>query len=180
MRRRQFIALFGGAAALLLPPSARAQQADKLPTIGILGSTSAAWSHWLGALLQHLQELGWIENRTVAINYAWTEGNNRRYAELAAGLASRKVDVIVPLGTPAIVAAKKTTPPYLSSSHFLPTPSAKAWLLLSPIRAATSLDCRISSPTSSASGSKFCAISFTVFASSRFSPVPTIPPPSCR
>ena len=109
MRRRQFIALFGGAAALLLPPSARAQQADKLPTIGILGSTSAAWSHWLSALLQHLQELGWIENRTVAINYAWTEGNNGRYAELAAGLASRKVDVIVPLGTPAIVAAKKTT-----------------------------------------------------------------------
>jgi len=109
MRRRQFITLFGSAAALLLPPSARAQQADKLPTIGILGSTSAGWSRWLSPLLQHLQELGWTENRTVAIDYAWTEGNAQRYAELAADLANRRVDVIVPLGTPAIVAAKKAT-----------------------------------------------------------------------
>ncbi len=109
MRRRQFITLFGGAAVLLLAPSARAQQADKLPTIGILGSTSAAWNRWLIALLQHLHELGWIENRTVTIDYAWTEGNAARYAELAADLVSRRVDVIVPLGTPAIVAAKKAT-----------------------------------------------------------------------
>jgi putative ABC transport system substrate-binding protein len=59
--------------------------------------------------LQRLRALGWIENRTVTINYAWTEGHSERYAELAADLAARKVNVIVPLGTPAIVAAKKAT-----------------------------------------------------------------------
>lgn len=108
MRRRDFIQGIAGSAASW-PLAARAQQAAKLPTVGILGSTSAAWSHWLGALLQHLHELGWIENRTVTIDYAWTEGDAKRYAELAAELASRTVDVIVPLGTPAIVAAKKAT-----------------------------------------------------------------------
>jgi putative tryptophan/tyrosine transport system substrate-binding protein len=108
VRRRQFIALIGGAAALA-PLAARAQQADRLPTIGILASTSAAWSHWLAALVQRVHELGWIENRTVTIDYAWTEGHNERYATLAANLADRKVEVIVPLGTPAIIAAKKAT-----------------------------------------------------------------------
>jgi putative ABC transport system substrate-binding protein len=108
MKRREFITLLGGAAASL-PLAARAQQADKLPTIGILGSSSAAWSHWLGAFVQRLHELGWIENRTVTIDYRWTEGRNERYAEFAAELARRKVDVILPLGTPAIIAAKKAT-----------------------------------------------------------------------
>ncbi len=108
MKRREFITLLGGAAASL-PLAARAQQADKLPTIGILGSSSAAWGHWLGALVQRLHELGWIENRTVTIDYLWTEGRNERYAEFAAELARRKVDVILPLGTPAIIAAKKAT-----------------------------------------------------------------------
>jgi putative ABC transport system substrate-binding protein len=108
MKRREFITLLGGAAASL-PLAARAQQADKLPTIGILGSSPAAWSHWLGAFVQRLHELGWIENRTVTIDYRWTEGRNERYAEFAAELARRKVDVILPLGTPAIIAAKKAT-----------------------------------------------------------------------
>ena len=108
MRRRYFIALLGSA-VISSPLAPRAQPAAKLPTIGILGSTAAAWNHWLPALLQRLHELGWIENRTVTIDYAWTEGDAKRYAELAADLASRSVDLIVPLGTPAIVAAKKAT-----------------------------------------------------------------------
>lgn len=108
MQRRAFITLLGGA-AVSLPLAARAQQAEKLPTIGILGSSSAAWSHWLGAFVQRLHELGWIENRTVTINYRWTEGRNERYAEFGAEFARRKVDVILPLGTPAIIAAKNAT-----------------------------------------------------------------------
>jgi putative tryptophan/tyrosine transport system substrate-binding protein len=108
VKRREFIRLLGGAAASV-PFAVRAQQADKLPTIGILGSSSAAWGHWLGAFAQRLHELGWIENRTVTIDYRWTEGRNERYAEFATELARRNVDIILPLGTPAIIAAKKAT-----------------------------------------------------------------------
>jgi ABC-type uncharacterized transport system substrate-binding protein len=107
VRRRSFITLLGGAAGW--PLAARAQQAGKLPTIGILGSGSAAWSHLVSALMQRLRELGYIENRTVAIEYRWTEGRDERYAAMAAELVGLKVDIIVALGTPAIVAAKKET-----------------------------------------------------------------------
>jgi putative ABC transport system substrate-binding protein len=75
----------------------------------MLGSTPAAFSPWLAALLQRLRELGWIENRTMAIEYRWTEGHNERYAQLADELVRLKVDVIVALGSPAIVAAKQVT-----------------------------------------------------------------------
>jgi len=107
MQRRQFIALLGGAATW--PLTARAQQAGTLPTVGMLGSSLAAFNYWLPALLQRLHELGWIENRTLAIEYRWTEGRNERYAQLAAELVRLKVDVIVALGSPAIVAAKQAT-----------------------------------------------------------------------
>jgi putative ABC transport system substrate-binding protein len=106
MRRREFIL---GSMATAWPVVGRAQTLGKLPTIGILGSTSAAWNHWLAALLQRLHQLDWIENRTVTVEYRWTEGRNERYAELAADLVRSNVNIIVPLGTPAIFAAKKAT-----------------------------------------------------------------------
>jgi putative ABC transport system substrate-binding protein len=110
MKRRAFVTLIAGAAAApILPFAARAQQPGKLPTIGILGSASIAWSKLTAALLQRLRELGYVENRTIAIEYRWTEGRNERYAEIAAELVRLKVDVIVALGSPAIVAAKKAT-----------------------------------------------------------------------
>jgi putative tryptophan/tyrosine transport system substrate-binding protein len=112
MKRREFITLLiGGAAAtpMLWPLAARAQQAGRPPVIAVLGGSAAAWNHWLAAFVQRLRELGWIENRTVTIEYYWTEGRNERHAEFAAEVVRRKVDVIVPLGTPAIVAAKKVT-----------------------------------------------------------------------
>jgi putative ABC transport system substrate-binding protein len=59
--------------------------------------------------LQRLRQLGWIENRTVAVEYRYTEGHNERYPQLAAELVRLKVDVIVPMGSPAIVAAKGAT-----------------------------------------------------------------------
>jgi putative tryptophan/tyrosine transport system substrate-binding protein len=59
--------------------------------------------------MQRLRELGYIENRTVAIEYRWTEGRNERYAAMAAELVGLKADIIVALGTPAIVAARKAT-----------------------------------------------------------------------
>ena len=109
MRRREFITLLGGAAAAW-PLAARAQQAGKLPTIGFLGaSTPSAESQWVAAFVQRLRELGWIEGRTVAIEYRWAEGRSERFAEIAAEFVRLKVDVIVTIGTAAVVAAKQAT-----------------------------------------------------------------------
>jgi len=107
MRRRDFIGFVGGAAAAW-PLVARAQQ-PKLPTIGFLGSTTpSAMSQWVAAFVQRLRELGWIEGRTVAIEYRWAEGRIERYAEIAAEFVRLKVDVIVTVGI-AVSAAKQAT-----------------------------------------------------------------------
>jgi putative ABC transport system substrate-binding protein len=109
MRRRDFIALLGSAAASW-PLAARAQQSGKLPTVGFLGATTPLHgSQWAAAFVQRLRELGWIDNRTVAIEYRWAEGRDERFAELAAEFIRLKVDVIVTYGTPPAIAAKKAT-----------------------------------------------------------------------
>jgi putative tryptophan/tyrosine transport system substrate-binding protein len=108
MTRREFISLLGGAAAW--PLAARAQQPAKLPTIGFLGAgTSSSHGQWAAAFVQRLHELGWIEGRTVAIEYRWAEGRTERFDEIAAEFVRRKVDVIVTSATAAIVAAKQAT-----------------------------------------------------------------------
>src|SRR5271166_3902305 len=108
MKRREFISLFGGAAAAW-PLAASAQHAGKLPTIGYLGSgTPATQGQWTAAFVQRLRDLGWIEGRTVAIEFRWAEGRNERYSAIAAEFVRRKVDVIVAIGT-AVVAAKEAT-----------------------------------------------------------------------
>ena len=108
MRRREFISLLGGAAATW-PLAARAQQSAKLPTIGFLGAaTPIAWKEWVAAFVRRLQELNWIEGRTVKIEYRWAEGIEQHYTELAAELVRLKVDVIVTSGA-AVNAAKQAT-----------------------------------------------------------------------
>jgi putative ABC transport system substrate-binding protein len=110
MRRREFITLLGGVATAAWPLAARAQQAAKLPTIGFLGqSTRSATSEWVAAFVQRLRELGWIENRTVAIVYRWVEGREDRFTEVADEFVRLKVDVIVTSGTPEVLAAKQAT-----------------------------------------------------------------------
>ena len=94
MRRREFIKLLGGTVTAW-PLAARAQQAGKLPTIGFLGSDASAWSPYTAAFVQRLRELGWIEDRTIAIQYRWSEGRAARNAEIAAEFVRLKVDVIV-------------------------------------------------------------------------------------
>jgi putative ABC transport system substrate-binding protein len=109
VRRREFITLLGGAAAAW-PLAARAQQAAKVPIIGFLGADRAvAQRPWVDAFVQRLRELGWVEGRTVVIEYRWAEGRTERYAEIAAEFVRRKVDIIVTYGTPSALAAKRST-----------------------------------------------------------------------
>jgi putative ABC transport system substrate-binding protein len=106
--RREFITLIGGAAAVW-PLSARAQQSGKLPIIGLLGaSTRLGWRDLVAAFLTRLSELGWIDGRTIAIEYRWAEGRNERYTEIAREFVRLKVDVIVTVGG-AVAAAKQVT-----------------------------------------------------------------------
>jgi putative ABC transport system substrate-binding protein len=108
IRRREFIFILGGAAAAW-PLAARAQQPAK-PTIGFLVSgTALSHGPWVAGFVQRLRELGWIEGRTVAIEYRWAEGRADRAAEIAAEFVQRKVDVIVTSGTAFVVAAKQAT-----------------------------------------------------------------------
>src|SRR5215472_5522289 len=106
MRRREFITLLGGAAAW--PLAARAQQSGKVQTIGLLGAGASAWAPWTAAFVRRLHELGWIEGRTVAIQYRRAEGRTERLAEIAAEFVRLKVDVIVTGGN-AAVAAKQAS-----------------------------------------------------------------------
>jgi ABC-type uncharacterized transport system substrate-binding protein len=108
VRRREFIALLGGAAAAW-PLAARAQQAARLPTVGFLGlNTPSSQSQWTAAFVQRLRELGWSEGRTVVIEYRWAEGRSEHYAQFAAEFVRLKVDVIVTPGA-AVVAANQAT-----------------------------------------------------------------------
>jgi len=103
MRRREFIILLGGAA---IWPFAAPAQPTKLPTIGVLGGASpSTWNTWVAAFVQRLAELGWIEGRTVAIEYRWAEGSGKRASEFAAEFVRLKVDVILTAG--GVLAAVK-------------------------------------------------------------------------
>ena len=106
LRRRQFMTLLAGAAGW--PVAASAQRPTKLPTIGYLGSsTASAQSQWVAAFVQRLHDLGWIDGRTVAIQYRWAEGRTEGFQDIAAEFARLKVEVIVTSGTAPVLAAKQ-------------------------------------------------------------------------
>src|SRR6516164_2304888 len=102
IRRRELLAALGGAAAAW-PLVARAQQAGKVPTVGYLGAnTRSVDSQRQPAFVERLRELGWIEGRTLAIEYRWAEGSPERFGEIAAEFVRLKVDVIVTVGGPCL------------------------------------------------------------------------------
>jgi putative ABC transport system substrate-binding protein len=108
MKRRDFIALIGGATAAW-PLAVRAQRA-RVPMIGWLGGgTPATQSQWAVAFTERLRQLGWSEGSSIAIEYRWAEGRPERFAEIAAEFVRLKVDVILAAGTEAALAAKKAT-----------------------------------------------------------------------
>ena len=103
MRRREFIALLGGAVAAG-PLLARAQQLAKIPRIGIIDD-SPIWN----AFRQGLRDLGYLEGQNIAFEYRYAGGLPDRLAWVAAELVRRPVDLIATFGTPPTHAAKQAT-----------------------------------------------------------------------
>jgi len=108
MRRRQVIALIGGA-AVAWPLAARAQQAGKMPRIGILNNGSAALYSRTNPFFEGLRELGYKKGENLAIEFRFADWELNRLPDLAAELVALKVDVIVAGATPAARAAKQAT-----------------------------------------------------------------------
>jgi putative ABC transport system substrate-binding protein len=107
MRRRDFLVIFGSAAAAW-PLPARGQHA--VPLIGFLGGADPiGYKSQMDALLLGLRDYGYVEGNTIAIEYRWAEGRYDRLPALAAELVTRKVAVIITQGTPAAFAAKRAT-----------------------------------------------------------------------
>jgi putative ABC transport system substrate-binding protein len=108
MRRREFISLFGCAAAW---PFATAAQQLAVPVIGFLHSASAGpTANLVKGFRKGLFDLGFIEDQNVRIDFRWADGQNDRLPEMAADLVRRNVSVIAaPGSTPAALAAKAAT-----------------------------------------------------------------------
>src|SRR6185436_14613379 len=104
VRRREFIALVGGAIAC--PMGVRAQQqAGKVPRIGFLSLTSPSdRPPLLDAFRQRLRDLGWVEGQNIVIDYRYAQDRVGRLPDLAAELVRLKVDIIVSFGTQGVTA----------------------------------------------------------------------------
>jgi putative ABC transport system substrate-binding protein len=171
VKSREFITLFGGAAAAW--PFAASAQQGKPVTIGLLGSgTAAAQSEWTAAFVRRLRELGWNEGRNLTIEYRWAEGRGERFAEIAAEFVRLKVDVIVTHNTLPPLAAKQATS---AIPIVFATAGAQASSRVWRDRAATSPACRVSIPILPGSASNSCATSCPVCAGWRYWPSPAIP-----
>jgi putative ABC transport system substrate-binding protein len=110
MRRRKFVGLLGGAAALSsLWPLATGAQPTKLPTIGILLTGNPEPEVFLKVFRDALGEIGYAEGQNVRLEIRSAEGDSSLLPEKAADLVRLKVDIIVASLTPAILAAKQAT-----------------------------------------------------------------------
>src|SRR5262245_21989689 len=115
MRRREFISLLGGAAAVW-PLKARAQQGEQMRRIGVIVPASpddASYQTWIGVFLQALGQLGWSIGRNVRIDSHWATANVATIRRHAAELAALAPDVILTAGT-------STTGPMLEATRTVP------------------------------------------------------------
>ena len=103
--RRAFVTLLGGA-AVAWPLAARAQQSERVHTIGILASQSLPP---IQRFARKLRDYGYVEGQNLRLVSRFAEGRDERYPVMAAELAAMPVDLIVTWGTPAALAAKQAT-----------------------------------------------------------------------
>lgn len=110
MRRREFIALLCGAAALVVPHLTHAQQ-SMTPTLGFLHVVSpGTLPRFVEAFRAGLKDTGYVEGKNLTIEFRWAEGHPERLPALAADLVQRNVNVIAtPGNTGAALAAKAAT-----------------------------------------------------------------------
>jgi putative ABC transport system substrate-binding protein len=109
MRRREFIALVGGA-TFVWPLAASAQTQPKIPRVGyVFGGTPTSAKHVFEVFREGLRELGYVEGQTIVLEVRGAEGRPERIPELVAELVGLKVDVLVAVTSPAAVAAKNAT-----------------------------------------------------------------------
>jgi putative tryptophan/tyrosine transport system substrate-binding protein len=117
MRRREFLTLFGSAAAW--PVGARAQQADKLPTIGFLAlGPASAYARRVEALREGLRHLGYTEGKNIVIEFRWADSVDQLPA-LAAELVRINADVIFANSSTQVEPARRATKtiPIVFSNH---------------------------------------------------------------
>src|SRR6516165_3787551 len=110
VKRRAFIALFGGA-AVVWPMAAPAQQAEKIPTIGVLWHAGSAEQEapYFNAVIEGFKGLGYVEGRNIRFEHRFPNDTPDRFRSLAAELVSLKVDVIVTWGGATAPYAKDAT-----------------------------------------------------------------------
>src|SRR5947207_604848 len=105
MNRREFMSLLGGA-AVAWPLAARAQQSERVRTIGILASQPLPP---IQRFARKLRDYGYVEGQNLRLVSRFAEGRDERYRDMATELAAIPVDLIVTWGTPAALAAKQAT-----------------------------------------------------------------------
>ena len=110
MKRRQFIALLGGAAAW--PLAARAQQGERVRRVGVLmnlAADDAEGQARLAAFVHDLQRLGWTDGRNVRIDVRWVAGDAARFQRAAEELLALAPDAILASATPSVQALQQLT-----------------------------------------------------------------------
>src|SRR5947208_11298071 len=107
LKRREFITLFGAAAAWPLAARAQPAKAARIGFLGLVSSSSHATR--VAAFRAGLRDLGWIEGRNLVIEFRWAEGNYDRLPALAEELLRLNIDVLVTHGAAGALAAKKAT-----------------------------------------------------------------------
>jgi putative tryptophan/tyrosine transport system substrate-binding protein len=104
MRRREFIALLGGAGAY--PLAARAQQPGKTYRLGWL-QPGPLPDPWIRGFRQGLQEFNYVEGKNLIIEYRWGDGNFDRLPAMAAELVRLNPDLIISVNTAALLALRR-------------------------------------------------------------------------